>query len=240
MRILKKLLFASALLVVGMSSCTKIPDPEFSLEMQKPYVNQFSKTSFAPYFYVQPLYFANYIIKNAKATNGLKTYTLSNIAYGVQTSEGQSDSELPEGTYTITATSTGGDVSSISTTFNLSPDQIMGDLVVDSLIYSAKDNVIKAGWQPVENATAYCLSMIPIVTDSEDKNVLLEYATSFIYWNENDKKATSGVFRGDESMRGKKYKISVAAFSGTNRPNLVVQRDNHTAKIITWGTEPEE
>lgn len=40
-------------------------------------------------------------------------------------------------------------------------------------------------------------------------------------------------------MRGNKYKIAVAAFSGTNRPNVVIRRDNHTAQIITWGTEPE-
>ena len=49
MRTLKKLLFASALLMLGMSSCTKIPDPEFTLTMQYPYVNQYSQTSFAPY-----------------------------------------------------------------------------------------------------------------------------------------------------------------------------------------------
>lgn len=237
MRTLKKLLFASALLMLGMSSCTKIPDPEFTLTMQYPYVNQYSQTSFAPYFYVQPVYFANYVIKTAKATNGMKTYTLSNIGYGVQTTEGQTDSELPSGTYTITATSTGGDINTISTTFNLNSNQIMGELMVDSLIYSAKDNLIKAGWQPVENATAYCLAMTPVLTDEEGNNILIEPQTQFIYWNESNKKATFGTYRGDESMRGNKYKIAVAAFSGTTRPNVVILRDNHTARIITWGTE---
>lgn len=240
MRVLKNLLFVFALLVLGMSSCTKIPDPEFTLEMQSPYVNQLADDRFVPYFYVQPTYFANFVIKNARATNGEKTYTLSNIGYGVQTSEGQSDSKLPEGTYTITATSTDGEVSTISRTFNLSPNQIMGEVVVDSLIYSASDNLIKAGWQPVENATAYCLAMTPVVTDTEGNNIEVEPQTQFFYWNENDKKATSGTFRGNENMRGNKYKISVAAFSGTSRPNLVIRKDNHTARIITWGTEPED
>lgn len=239
MRTLKKLLFASALLMLGMSSCTKIPDPEFTLTMQYPYVNQIADDKFTPYFYVQPVYYANYVIKSAKATNGEKTYTLSNIGYGVQTADGQSDSKLPEGTYTITATSTGGDVNTISTTFNLNSDQILGEVVVDSLIYSAKENSIRAGWRPVENATAYCLVMTPVVTDKDSNNIVVEPQTQFIYWNENDKKATSGTFRGNESMRGNKYKIAVAAFSGTNRPNVVIRRDNHTARIITWGTEPE-
>lgn len=80
-----------------MSSCTKIPDPEFTLTMQYPYVNQIADDKFAPYFYVQPVYYANYVIKSAKATNGEKTYTLSNIGYGVQTTDGQSDLKLPEG-----------------------------------------------------------------------------------------------------------------------------------------------
>lgn len=242
MRSLKSLLFASALVVVGMSSCTKIPDPEFTIDMQKPYVNQISDHEFAPYFYVQPVYFANYVIKSAKAVGKDKTYTLSNIAYGVQTGFGQSDSKLPEGTYTITATSTGGDVSvnTLSVDFDLTDDQILGEVVVDSLIYSAKDNIIKAGWQPVENAAAYCLVMTPVLTDEDGNNVLMDYQTSFIYWNESDKKATSGVFRGNDNMRGYKYKIAVAAFSKGSRPNVVIRRDNHAARIITWGTQPED
>lgn len=240
MSTLKKLLFASALIVLGMSSCTKIPDPEFTLAMQYPYVKQLSDNDFVPYFYVQPVYFANYVIKSAKATNGVRTYTLSNIGYGVQTSEGQSDSKLPEGTYTITATSTGGDVNTISTTFDLNSNQILGEVVVDSLIYSAKDNLIKGGWQPVENATAYCLAMTPVVTDTEGNNIVVEPQTKFIYWNENDKQATFGIYRGDMSMNGQKYRISVVAFSGSSRPNLVVREDRHTARIITWGTQPED
>lgn len=238
MKKLKKLLFVSALLVVGMSSCNKIPDPVFELNMLNPYVSQLAPDRFVPYFYVQPTYYGNYIIKTAKATNGEQTYTLSNIGYGVQTADGQSSSSLPQGTFTITATNTVGETNSIAVTFDLKTDQIMSELVVDSLIYSV-DEGIRAGWQPVENATAYCLVMTPVVTDSEENDILVEPSTEFIYWDVNNKKATSGAYRGGEALRGRKYKIAVAALSGTQRPNVIIQRDNHTAKIITWGEKSE-
>ena len=228
-----KLLSISALVVLGMSSCEKIPDPEFGLAALNPYVEQLSDGRFVPYFYVQPTYYANFYIKKATASNGKITYSMSNIGYGCQTSANQSDNKLPEGTYVIKVTATTGETDSLKVTFDLKESQIMGDLVVDSLIYDPSDG-IKAGWQAVTNADAYCLAIMPVAEDSEGNLIDAKPSTSFIYWNSEDKKKTSGVFRGNTNIvKGQRYRIAVAALNGKERPNVVILKGE--SKLITWG-----
>lgn len=227
-----KLLLASGFFALGLSSCLDIPDPDFSLNVLDPYVQQISANEFVPYFYIEPTYYANYTIKSANATNGAKSYSLKNIGWGAQTADWQSDTQLPKGTYTISAVSTGGEVATAAVTFNLKENQIMGELVVDSLVYSI-ENGIQGAWQSVENADAYCLALTPMLLTQDSTYMVYERGTSFIYWDENKKDVTSGVYRGDNSMNGQMYKAAVVAMNGEKRPNVVMLRSKPIT--ITWG-----
>lgn len=235
MRRLKKmkLLSISVLLLAGMSSCVDIPDKEFSLNLRKAYVEQISRDEFIPYFYVQPVFYADYVIKSGTATSGDITYNLSNIGIGCQTSTYYGDSKLPEGTYMITATSTAGETANISMAFNLKETQVMGDLIVDSLIYS-KSEGIKVSCQPVKNADAYCLLLTPVVKDQDGNEIVVKPSTVFGYWD-SDRKKTSGTFRGNEfTEKGMTYKVAVAALSGESMPNLVVLKSTSKNITIEW------
>lgn len=240
MRTLKhfKLFLTSGILTLGLSSCLDIPDPEFSLNMLDPYVQQVTANEFIPYFYIEPTYYANYTIKSANASNGVKNYSLKNIGWGAQTGDWQSDSKLPEGTYTISAVSTGGEVATASVTFDLKEKQIMGELLVDSLVYSV-DKGIEAAWQSVENANSYCLALTPMLLNADSTYMVYERGTSFIYWDENNKNVTKGVYRGDNSMNGQMYKVAVVAMNGERRPNVVMLRDRKKAITIVWGKDPQ-
>lgn len=235
MRRLKKLklLSLSALLVVGMGSCVDIPDVEFSLNVRKAYVEQISQDEFIPYFYVQPVFYANYVIKSGIASSGDVSYPLSNIGIGCQTSAYTGDSKLPEGTYMITATSTAGETATTFMTFDLKETQIMGDLVVDSLVYKKNDG-IRVSCQPVKNADAYCLLLTPVVKDAEGNEIDVKPNRIFGYWD-SDKKKTSGVFRGNEFMeKGGTYRVAVAAVNGQNMPNLVILKSTEKNITILW------
>lgn len=235
MRTLRKfqLLAISTILLLGVSSCFKAKEPTFTAVVGTAYINQ-AGNYFKPYIYVYEAYSRQFA--TIHVTNSTEEYPMKTIGIGKQTDLSSYLypllTSIPTGKFDITTIGADGEQSSTSITFNIKESQIMGNLNVKTLTYTASDGV-KGEWEAVTNATAYVLAITPIYKDAMGLDIYAEPETAFLYWDANDKTALSGTIKEGYFVNGQTYSIAVAAISGSQFPDVLVQKGSPL--IITWG-----
>lgn len=238
----------AGVLAVAMSGCIKSEDPEFSVNVNSAFVEQYgsgSSAQFAPYILI---YSQTHMIKSAEVSFKSMPYSFKSIGvYGnameISASGGiyggfPLDYSLPNGDYKITAKDF--EATSIATngfTISCSDDQRIGELNVTKFGYTASEG-IKAEWVAAENATHYGLVIMPM---TEVEGTTVSFGKSLILWNGNgDKTKTSGTYNPrDFYTPGQKMRVGIAALAGNSDelqlPNVVVLVGK-TFDIV-WGTD---
>lgn len=223
-----KLLTASALLMIGMSSCLKSSDPGFQFGVMQPYMMQKGHGDNATFAPAIRIYAYEPILKavaeykgetySFSAANTDKTVMDMSLGY-IYTAD-----SIPNGVYTISASNVQGETASLPLTFDI--DKRLGELKVTSFTYKASEG-IKASWEKTDNASAYYL----LVRSGDDR------FWQIYNWAEGAlPELTSGTFRANWE-KGTEIEVAVAA---GYRLLFTAGPTEH----ITWGTDsvtvPEE
>lgn len=238
-----KLLAISALIVLGMSSCLKNSDPDFGIGINPCFILQEGANDFKPVmrvFAYEAIQKVNVQYNPAHDSLDVKTLYLFSAVDQAKTqwwlgsSYGSdiSTENIPNGTFTISASNLEGKVTSVPISVNL--DKKLGELNIRKLTYTINDG-ISAEFDKVENATDYVLmyqfkdqkgwAFVPLSVKSSDSPITGLLNPSQLI----------GLFGNLE--KGTTFKVTIGAVypKPGSIPLIAIQR-GHSVEI-TWGTD---